>query len=204
VNQKAHGVADLAEFRARLDDLRLELEPPNGPGGWAAVVEPSWELFGHLSSTSNNRAEALGMLAAIEWVPAGSSLVIRSDSELTVKVLQGVYKARANLDIWTEINRARAERQVKVTTVWLRGHAGDPGNERADALSVLGAKGKFDLVEAPVRRRTARALPPELANMKPQTPWETEFLSSVARQLRGGKALSPKQQAIVDRIRGRG
>jgi ribonuclease HI len=223
VTHRTHGVADLTEFRARLDDLRLELDPPtqvgpylaytdgaclgnpDGPGGWAAIVEPSWELYGHLSSTSNNRAEALAMLAAIEWVPPEASLAIRSDSELTVRIMQGAYKAKANLDIWTEIRRALAERRVKVTTEWVRGHAGDPGNERADALSVLGARqGKLDGLAQPRRApRRSAATPPELVGLQPRGEWETQFLSSVARQLRSGKPLSPKQQAIVDRMRGR-
>ena len=221
MTHKTHGLADLAEFRARLAELRLELDPPtraaaylantdgaclgnpDGPGGWAAIVEPAgrleptWELWGHLSSTSNNRAEALGMLAAIEWVPPGAALVIRSDSELTVRIMAGAYKARANLDIWTEIRRAIAARQVRVTTEWVRGHAGDLGNERADALSVLGAKqGQVD--------RHRPGLPAELVGLQPRGDWETDFLSSIARQLRAGKMLTPKQQAIVDRIRSRG
>jgi ribonuclease HI len=224
VTQKTHGVADLLEFRARLDELRLELDPPtqagayvastdgaclgnpDGPGGWAAIFETGWELYGRLSSTSNNRAEALGMLAAIEWVPPGSSLLIRSDSELTVRVMQGKYKARANLDIWTEIRNAIAERRVKVTTEWVRGHAGDLGNERADRLSVLGAKGGSlddDELVKPRPRRVAR-VPPELVGLKAQGDWETQFLSSIERQLRAGKSLSPKQQAVIDRIRARG
>ena len=223
MSRKTHGVADLTEFRARLDDLRLELDPParagdylaytdgaclgnpDGPGGWAAIFEPGWELYGHLSSTSNNRAEALGMLAAIEWVPPGSSLVIYSDSELTVRVMQGKYKARANLDIWAEINRAIAERQVKLTAEWLRGHAGDIGNERADRLSVWAAKhGNIAPPDGPPEPRPTRQVPPELAGLKPRNDTERSFLDSVAKQLRAGRALSPKQRAWVDDIRARG
>jgi ribonuclease HI len=270
-------VADLAEFHARLAELRAQLGPPtqpgayqantdgaclgnpDGPGGWAAVVEQvgplgplgssgaTWELWGHLSSTSNNRAEALGVLAAIEWVPPGSALRIRSDSELTTRILQGAYRARANLDVWTEIRRAIAERGLQVQTEWVRGHAGDLGNERADALSVLGAvqgdaeRWERQRASAPPRGRAARqpdtplparaarrdtpgrqraarhdtplppraarqdtAVPPELVGLQPQGAWETSFLSSVARQLRAGRALSDKQRAIVERIRARG
>ena len=77
--KRAFGLQDLAEFRARIDELRRNLDPPTaagefvaytdgaclgnpeGPGGWAAVVDrpdgdTPWMLFGHLSSTSNNRA----------------------------------------------------------------------------------------------------------------------------------------------------
>src|SRR5262249_38857775 len=78
---KSFGEHDLVEFAARLDELRTTFAPPaepgefvaytdgacfgnpRGPGGWAAAVfvyagDGTWHLFGHLSSTSNNRAEA--------------------------------------------------------------------------------------------------------------------------------------------------
>lgn len=225
----SHGVADLAEFGARLAELRAELGPPteagayrantdgaclgnpDGPGGWAAIVDQpdkpgrGWELWGHLSSTSNNRAEALGMLAAILWVPPGSSLVIRSDSELTVRILAGVYKAKANTDVWAEIRTA--ERVVQVKPEWVRGHAGDPGNERADELSVLGAVNgdpeRFARQRASSGRPKPKLANPTLAGLEPRGDWETEFLSSIARQLRSGRPLSEKQQAVVDRIRAR-
>ena len=236
-----HGLADLDEFRARLASLRQTLGPPtqagayeantdgaclsnpDGPGGWAAIVEHlggsgTWELWGHLSSTSNNRAEALGLLAAIEWVPPGSGLLVRSDSELTVRILRGAYKARANTDVWSEIRRAITDKGLELQSQWVRGHAGDPGNERADALSVLGAvngdverweklRASGVSVTGPAPRGQTRAqpeLPAELAGLQPRGAWEEAFVASVARQLRGGRALSPKQQAVIDRIRARG
>ena len=87
---------------------------------------------------------------------------------------------------------------------WLRGHAGDPGNELADRLSKLGAvNGRVEDLEAlassPVRTRQAD--PPELGGLEPRGDWERDFVRSVAKQLRGGRALSDKQQAIVDRMR---
>ncbi len=233
-----HGVGDLAEFQARMDQLWQELAPPtqpgafeahtdgaclgnpDGPGGWAAVVGPNdspvhpWELWGHLSSTSNNRAEALGLLAAVEWVPADSTLTVRSDSELTVKILGGAYKAKANVDLWTEIRRTIANKRLSVRPEWVRGHAGDPGNERADALSVLAAVngdvGRWERIRPGVGRtakkppRKPASAPSELEGLHAEGAWEQSFLSSLARQLRQGRPLSPKQQAILDRIRARG
>jgi ribonuclease HI len=216
----AHGVADLAEFRARLGDLRLELGPPSqagefgaytdgacfgnpdGPGGWAAVVDHDaqrWELWGPLSSTSNNRAEALGVLGALEWVPPRSRLIVRADSELTIKILQGLYKARANPDIWAEIRRVLAEKELTLIPEWVPGHAGVPGNELADQLSKLGARQG----EAAPSAAAPREPPRELAGLVPQGEWEKEFLSSLARQLRQRRPLTPKQQAVLDRMRAR-
>jgi ribonuclease HI len=234
-----HGVEDLAQFRARLTQLRRELTPPinadvyqaytdgaclanpNGPGGWAAVVAThggasnAWELWGHLSSTSNNRAEVLGVLAALEWVPPGSTIVVRSDSQYTVNVLAGTYKAKANVDLWTELRRVAAEKGLTVRPEWVRGHVGDPGNERADRLAVLGAvqgdveraaqlRAEEDSSADERRVRRAPSLPSELAGLEPRGPWESGFVQSVAKQLRAGRSLSEKQQAVIDRIRRRG
>ncbi len=231
IQKRAFGRKDLDEFRARLEQLRAELNPPteaadylaytdgacfgnpSGPGGWAAalaVVEErsvAWELWGHLSSTSNNRAEALGVLGALEWVPPDSRLTIRSDSQLTVRIFDGQYKVKANPDIWEVIRNTRSHKRLSVSVEWLRGHAGDPGNELADRLSKLGAlngsvEGLEALEAAPARQVQPEA--PELVGLEPRGDWERDFVRSVSKQLRGGRALSDKQQAIVDRIRGRG
>ncbi|MDQ6673735.1 MAG: hypothetical protein M3069_23825 [Chloroflexota bacterium] len=224
------GAKDLDEFRARLVQLRAELEPPtqaadylaytdgacfgnpSGPGGWAAAVSSteegsSWHLWGHLSSTSNNRAEALGVLGALEWVPPAARLTIRSDSQLTVRIFEGHYKAKANPEIWELIRSTRSQKRLSVTIEWLRGHAGDPGNELADRLSKLGAlNGNVDSLEtleaAPVRQVQPEA--PQLVGLEPRGEWERDFVRSVSKQLRGGRALSDKQQAIIDRIRAHG
>jgi ribonuclease HI len=214
----------VAEFNARMAELRLELRPPaepgafavftdgacfgnpKGPGGWAAVFEGQY-LWGHLSSTSNNRAEALGVLAALEWAPPGSRLEVHSDSELTVRILLGQYKAKANPDIWTLIRQARDEKRLTIEPVWVRGHAGDPGNELADRLSKLGARnGEFldEPASQPVIQHAPRGVQKELAGLVPQGDWEREFLSSIADQLRRKRPLSAKQQAVIDRIRRRG
>jgi ribonuclease HI len=219
------GAQDLAEFSATLEELRASLDPPtgpgvyvaytdgacfgnpSGPGGWAAVVflyaeDPFWHLFGHLSSTSNNRAEALGVLAALEWVPAGSKLTIHSDSELTVRLLQARYKIKSNTDIWDIILRVRQEKQLQMDYAWVRGHAGDPLNELADRLSKIGAaNGSLD--DLGTAREHRRPEPAQLVGLVPRGDWERDFLSSVADQLRRGRPLSAKQQAVVDRIRDR-
>lgn len=243
------GADDLAQFRARLEALRAEQAPPtaetvyqaytdgacignpSGPGGWGALFarygggEDLAELWGHLSSTSNNRAEILGVLAALEWAPARSTLFLYADSQYTLNVLSGAFKARANLDLWTAVRRAIAEKGLTIHPEWVRGHAGNPGNERADRLAMLGAlKGDRRRVvglDAPLvlpggetelaaeaRRpprlgRTPDHLPPELVGLAPRGHWEASFLQSVARQLRAGRALSQKQQAVVERIRRR-
>jgi ribonuclease HI len=230
IQKREFGLKDLDEFRARLVQLRAELEPPaqagdflaytdgacfgnpSGPGGWAAALSAAdeaaaWHLWGHLSSTSNNRAEALGVLGALEWVPPDSRLTIRSDSQLTVRIFEGQYKVKANPDIWECIRDTRAHKRLSVKIEWLRGHAGDPGNELADRLSKLGAlNGNVEALEtleaAPARQ--VQPEPPQLAGLEPRGEWERDFVRSISKQLRGGRALSDKQQAIIDKIRARG
>ncbi|HEY1295051.1 MAG TPA: RNase H family protein [Chloroflexota bacterium] len=223
---RAYGEQDLAEFAAGLNELRATCEPPTesgtfvaytdgacfgnprGPGGWAAAVfagTQAWQLFGHLSSTSNNRAEALGVLGALEWVPSGSRLELHADSELTVRQLAGRYKIKANTDIWSEIQRVRAEHQLEVVPEWVPGHAGEPLNELADRLSKLGARNGTlaDLDGFATEVPAAGREPPELVGVVPRGDWERDFVRSVRDQLRRGRSLSPKQQAVVDRIRAR-
>ena len=144
------------------------------------------------------------MLAALEWVPTGSSIRILSDSQLTVRILVGQYKVKANPDIWEVLRNTRSEKRLSLSVEWLRGHAGDPGNELADRLSKLGAldghaEDLEPLAAAPVQR--VQREPPELLGLEPQSDWEREFVRSVSKQLRGGRALSEKQQAVVDRMR---
>jgi ribonuclease HI len=221
---KAFGVRDVAEFTTRLIELRAQLDPPStsgefvaytdgacfgnpsGNGGWAAIVfqgSNAWRLFGHLTSTSNNRAEALGVLAALEWVPAGSRLRLHSDSELTVRQLAGRYKIKANTDIWDLIQLTRGEKGIELLPEWVRGHAGDPLNELADRLSKLGATNgtldDFDAVDV-----SPPAEPPELQGVTPRTDWERDFVTSLRDQLRRGRSLSDKQQAVLQRMRARG
>ncbi len=210
---------NLGEFHARIEALR-ELLPAlsgsgpfvaytdggcignPGPGGWAAFFEPELELWGHLAATTNNRAEALGVLAAILWPPEGSSLVIHSDSRITVGILDGTMKARANADIWREILAGRS-RLARLTAQWVPAHVGIAGNERADYLTRLGAT-NGDIARAEALARPAPAQPDVLAGLVAHDDWERNFLKSIANQLRSGRTLSAKQQAIVDRIRARG
>lgn len=248
--KRAFGTRDIEQFARRLAELRLEAEAPTepgtyvahtdgacfgnpeGPGGWAAVVDVAQDqarekrlrqpalLWGHLSSTSNNRAEALGVLAALEWVPAGSALMVWSDSELTVRILQGRYKAKANPDIWAAIRQTIGDKQVSVQIDWVRGHAGDPLNELADRLSKMGAANRgsdWDVMledldlSAPANSaaKTSASVSDaetaaELAGLEPRGEWEREFLRSVAKQLRSKRSLSPKQLAVIEKIRARG
>ena len=127
---------------------------------------------------------------------------MHSDSELTVRILQGRYKVKANTDIWDVIRATREAKRLQVAVEWVRGHAGDPRNELADRLSKLGAlNGHIEELGELPDASSVEHMPAELAGLEPRGDWEREFLSSVAQQLRRGRVLTPKQQAVIDRIR---
>ena len=103
---------------------------------------PRIECYGHIprsENTTNNRAEIAAVLAALSLAPRDQPLVIHSDSDYTIKVAQGAYKMKANTDLWDYYRLLLKKRAIAPTFVWVRGHAGQEHNERADELAGLGA-----------------------------------------------------------------
>ena len=125
-----------------------------GPGGWGAWLrsgEHERELWGGAAQTTNNRMELTAVIEALATLKRRSQVVVYTDSEY---VKNGItswihnWKARGwktadrkpvkNIDLWQrldELGQAHA-----VDWRWVRGHAGDPGNERADRLANRGVE----------------------------------------------------------------
>jgi ribonuclease HI len=125
-----------------------------GPGGWAfLLVDPrthaALERHGGEAHTTNNRMEMLAAIRALEAVKgAGARVEVRSDSRYLVDMctqwLRG-WKAKGwrrgpkgkeevlNLDLVKRLDELIALHDVRWT--WVRGHAGDPGNEHVDRLT---------------------------------------------------------------------
>jgi ribonuclease HI len=130
-------------------------KPNPGPGGWGAILR--WkghekELSGAEAVTTNNRMELTAAIAVLEALKRPSRIIIHTDSEY---VRNGVTRwvtgwvrnnwrnaARdpvANMDLWKQL--LEAQKRHEVEWKWVRGHAGDPMNERADALATAAREG---------------------------------------------------------------
>ncbi|WP_069803908.1 RNase H family protein [Thermogemmatispora onikobensis] len=132
------------------------IKNPGGPAGWSAILVPverldlpltelpaeRIEAHGHIPpsvTTTNNRAEIAALLAALSLAPPDRPLKIWSDSQYTIKVATGDYKARMNPDLWQLFRWLANHRTAPLSFSWVRGHAGQALNERADELAGLGA-----------------------------------------------------------------
>lgn len=125
------------------------LRNPGGPGGYGVVLRSGAhlkELQGSIPATTSNRAELVAVIAALSALRTSCDVTIRTDSMVTIQGInrglrfrQGVRGKRpANLDLVSAALDAMAPH--KVTFQWVKGHAGDPDNERCDWLAVAAAK----------------------------------------------------------------
>ena len=123
-----------------------------GPGGWGVVLR--WndtvkELHGGDPRTTNNRMELMAAIQALEALNRPAEVQLHTDSKY---LLDGITKwikgwqrngwltsakqPVKNADLWHRLVEAMDGHEV--TWHWVKGHAGDEGNERADALARLG------------------------------------------------------------------
>ena len=157
-----------------------------GPGGWAAVIVDDGakrSLSGKEDNTTNNRMEILAAIKGLETVPAGSEVTVFSDSQYVVNTMTRDWKRNANRDLWAKLDAVAGQR--KVTWRWTRGHAGNPGNEEANALALrqaqsflegkptlshLDSQGNAQMVDVSGKDATLRdAVAEGLIHMKPST-----------------------------------
>ena len=123
-----------------------------GPGGWGAWLrwgDHERELFGGDASTTNNRMELTAVIEALSALRRRCTVTIHTDSEYVRKGITewiGNWKARGwktadrkpvkNIELWQRLDALVQRHEVHWR--WVKGHAGDPGNERADALANRG------------------------------------------------------------------
>jgi ribonuclease HI len=128
-----------------------------GPGGWGALLQAKdgetvvkeRELKGGEADTTNNRMELLAAISALEALDRPSRITVVTDSAYVkggiTAWLHGwkrngwkttTRKPVKNEDLWRRLDEAAARHEV--TWEWVKGHAGHPENERADALARAG------------------------------------------------------------------
>lgn len=109
-----------------------------GPAGLGIhMVSPdgtAHDGFEYLGEATNNVAELTAILRAAELLPAGVDAVVHTDSQYSIGVLTKGWKAKANQALITQVKAALAQRKGW-RIVYVPGHAGVPGNERADELA---------------------------------------------------------------------
>jgi ribonuclease HI len=135
-----------------------------GPGGWGAlIIDPNGgreELNGADPATTNNKMELTAAIEALRRIPRGAPVVLHSDSQYLVNTMTRNWKRNANRDLWEQLDVEAELREVEFK--WVRGHAGDELNERADQLANLAIDGKIvhhaGEAASPAKRRPAHAI----------------------------------------------
>jgi ribonuclease HI len=123
-----------------------------GPGGWGAILrygESEKDLCGGEAHSTNNRMELTAAIAALEALKRPCRVRLHTDSQYLregVTAWVDVWKNNGwrtrdrkpvkNDDLWRRLDEAAARHQIDWR--WVRGHAGDPMNERADELARRG------------------------------------------------------------------
>jgi len=123
-----------------------------GPGGWGAILsfkDKQRELSGGEAMTTNNRMELMGAISALETLTRPCTVALHTDSQyLRQGITSWIHgwkkngwktadrKPVKNEELWKRLDAAL--KQHKIEWKWVKGHAGDAMNERADALARAG------------------------------------------------------------------
>jgi ribonuclease HI len=127
-----------------------------GPGGWGALLRAESsekELFGGELGTTNNRMEMMAVIQALEALKRPCVVTLYIDSQYVLKGMtewlpgwktKG-WKTAAkqpvkNVDLWQRLDALVSTAGHHIDWRWVKGHAGDPGNERADELANRGVE----------------------------------------------------------------
>lgn len=140
---------------------------PDGPGGYGTILEyidtkgqvHKREYSAGYKKTTNNRMELMAAIVGLEALIKPCDVELYSDSQYLVKAfndhwINGWLKNNwknskkepvKNIDLWKRLLKAKEPHNV--TFIWVKGHAGHPGNERCDQLATAAADGTDLLVD---------------------------------------------------------
>jgi len=123
-----------------------------GVGGWGVLMQSgarSRELYGGEPDTTNNRMELMAVIRALEALKRPSSVRLHTDSQyVQLGISKWIHgwkkngwrtadkKPVKNVDLWRELDELAGRHEIQ--WLWVKGHAGHDGNERADELANLG------------------------------------------------------------------
>ena len=123
-----------------------------GPGGWGALLifgENEKEIFGGETETTNNRMELCACIEALDQLSRRCRVRVFTDSTYVKDGIQSwlrnwkrnnwktaAKKPVKNRDLWEKLDQLSARHDIEWR--WVKGHAGDVGNERADQLANRG------------------------------------------------------------------
>lgn len=132
---------------------------PDGPGGYGVVLQYTdpkgvlheKELSKGYEKTTNNRMELMGVIAGLEALNRPCDVELHSDSQYVIRAFNDHWidgwvkrgwkksdgKPVLNADLWKRLLKAKEPHNV--TWVWVRGHNGQPENERCDSLATAAA-----------------------------------------------------------------
>jgi ribonuclease HI len=129
-----------------------------GVGGWGALIlqdDKNIELFGGENETTNNRMELMAVIMALKEMSPSEELTIYTDSTYVQKGISewiknwklnnwrsSNKKPVKNKDLWMQLDEASYSR--KINWEWVKGHAGNEGNEKADELANKGVISMMD------------------------------------------------------------
>lgn len=127
-----------------------------GPGGWGVLLmsqDSEKELFGGELNTTNNRMELTAVIEALNALKRPCAVTLYLDSEYVRKgITEWIHGWKAkgwrtstkqpvkNVELWQQLDAVVANSGHQIDWRWVKGHAGDPGNERADALANRGVE----------------------------------------------------------------
>jgi ribonuclease HI len=125
-----------------------------GPGGWGVILvagEHRKELFGGEAETTNNRMELMAAISALEALKKPCDVTLHIDSQYVRQgITQWIHgwkkngwktadkKPVKNAELWQRLEEAASRHRIDWR--WVKGHAGDPMNERADELAREGIR----------------------------------------------------------------
>lgn len=140
---------------------------PDGPGGYGTILEyidpkgqvHKREFSAGYKKTTNNRMELMAAIVGLEALIKPCQVELYSDSQYLIKAFNDRWinswlknnwrnskkEPVKNVDLWQRLLKAMEPHQV--TYIWVKGHAGHPGNERCDQLATMAADGGNLLVD---------------------------------------------------------